>query len=60
MSEIAEVTGRFDVLVTMHAKTLDEMHKLLSEKIGRIQGIQSSESFIEMKTRKKPMPFMPE
>ena len=60
VSEIAEVTGRFDVLVTMHAKTLDEMHKLLSEKIGRIQGIQSSESFIEMKTRKKPMPFMPE
>jgi len=60
VSEIAEVTGRFDVLVTMHARTLDEMHKMLSEKIGRIQGIQSSESFIEMKTRKKPMPFMPE
>lgn len=60
VSEIAEVTGRFDVLVTMHARTLDEIHKMLSEKIGRIQGIQSSESFIEMKTRKKPMPFMPE
>jgi Lrp/AsnC family transcriptional regulator, regulator for asnA, asnC and gidA len=57
--EIAEVTGRFDILVTMYAKTLDEMHKLISNKIGRIQGVISSESFIEMKTRTKPMPYMP-
>jgi len=57
VGEISEVTGRFDVLVTMHAKTLDEIHKMISEKIGKIQGIISSESFIEMKTRSKPMPF---
>ena len=57
--EIAEVTGRFDILVTMYAKTLDEMHKLISNKIGRIQGVISSESFIEMKTRTKSMPYMP-
>ena len=56
--EIAEVTGRFDILVTMYAKSLDEMHKLVSDKIGRIQGVNSSESFIEMKTRTKPMPYM--
>ena len=58
--EIAEVTGRFDILVTMYAHSLDEMHKMVSERIGRIQGINSSESFIEMKTRTKPMPYMPE
>ena len=57
--EIAEVTGRFDILVTMYAKSLDEMHKLVSDKIGRIDGVVSSESFIEMKTRTKPMPYMP-
>jgi Lrp/AsnC family transcriptional regulator for asnA, asnC and gidA len=57
--EIAEVTGRFDILVTMYAKSLDEMHKLISDKIGRIQGVLSSESFIEMKTRSKSMPYMP-
>ncbi len=57
--EIAEVTGRFDILVTMYAKSLDEMHKMVSERIGRIDGIQSSESFIEMKTRSKAMPYMP-
>jgi len=57
--EVAEVTGRFDILVTMYAKTLDEMHRMVSERIGRIDGITSSESFIEMKTRTKAMPYMP-
>jgi len=57
--EIAEVTGRFDILVTMYAKSLDQMHKMVSEKIGGIEGIQSSESFIEMKSRGKAMPYMP-
>ncbi len=57
--EIAEVTGRFDILVTMYARSLDEMHKIVSDKIGRIDGVLSSESFIEMKTRNKSMPYMP-
>ena len=57
--EVAEVTGRFDILVTMYSKSLDQMHKLVSEKIGRIEGIQSSESFIEMKSQNKAMPYMP-
>ncbi|MDH3191156.1 MAG: Lrp/AsnC family transcriptional regulator [Nitrosopumilus sp.] len=56
--EIAEVTGRFDILVTMYAKSLDQIHKIISEHIGRIEGVQSSESFIEMKTRVKAMPYM--
>ncbi len=56
--EIAEVTGRFDILVTMYSKSLEQMHKMVSEKIGRIDGIQSSESFIEMKSRTKAMPYM--
>lgn len=57
--EIAEVTGRFDILVTMYAKSLDEMHRMVSDKIGRIDGVLSSESFIEMKSRTKSMPYMP-
>ena len=57
--EVAEVTGRFDILVTMYSKSLDQMHKMVSERIGRIDGIQSSESFIEMKSRTKAMPYMP-
>jgi len=43
----------------MYAKNLSEMHQLISEKIGKITGIIGSESFIEMKTRTKQMPYMP-
>jgi len=56
--EVAEVTGRFDILVTMYAENLNEMYKIVSDNIGKIEGIISSESFIEMKTRKKQMSFM--
>lgn len=59
VKEVAEVTGRFDILVTMYSKSLDQMHKMVSEHIGRIDGIQSSESFIEMKSRQKEIPYMP-
>ena len=58
VSEISEVTGRFDIMVTMHTKDLNEMHQTVSEKIGKIDGIIGSESFIEMKKRTKPMPFL--
>lgn len=47
--EVAEVTGRFDVLVTMNARSLDEMHQIISEKVGRIEGVQKTETFIEMR-----------
>ena len=58
VSEISEVTGRFDIMVTMYTKNLNEMHQIVSEKIGKIDGIIGSESFIEMKRRTKPMPFL--
>jgi len=47
--EIAEVTGRFDILVTMNAQSLDEMHHLISEKVGRVEGVQKTETIIEMR-----------
>ena len=56
--EVAEVTGRFDILITMYSKSLDQMHKMVSEQIGMIEGVQSSESFIEMKSRTKIMPYV--
>ena len=58
VSEISEVTGRFDILVTMYAENLSEMYRIISDNIGKIQGIIGSESFIEMKTRTKQMPYM--
>ena len=56
--EISEVTGRFDIMVTMYAKNLNEMHKVVSGEIGKIDGILGSESFIEMKRRTKSMPYL--
>ena len=56
--EISEVTGRFDIMVTMYAKNLNEMHKVVSGKIGKIDGIVGAESFIEMKRRTKSMPYL--
>ena len=56
--EVSEVTGRFDILVTMYAENLGEMYRIVSDNIGKIDGIIGSESFIEMKTRTKQMPYM--
>jgi len=56
--EVSEVTGRFDILVTMYAKNLNDMYSVVSDDIGKIDGIVGSESFIEMKTRTKQMPYM--
>ena len=56
--EVSEVTGRFDILVTMYAENLSEMYRIVSDNIGNIQGIIGSESFIEMKTRTKQMSYM--
>lgn len=46
--EIIEVTGRFDILVTLTAKSLDDIHNIV-ESIGRLEGVQRTETFIEMK-----------
>jgi len=56
--EVAEVTGRFDILVTMYAENLSEMYRIVSDSIGKIEGVIGSESFIEMKTRTKQMSYM--
>ena len=56
--EVSEVTGRFDILVTMYAENLNEMYRIVSDNIGKIDGIIGAESFIEMKTRTKQMPYM--
>ncbi len=55
--EVAEVTGRFDILVTMTARSLDEMHQLISEKIGRIEGVQKTETFIEMRKTSRELAY---
>ena len=53
---ISEVTGRFDIIVNVYAKNLEALHDVVIEKIGKIDGIQNTETFVELqKTNKDPV-----
>ena len=52
---ISEVTGRFDIIIHVYAEDLEELHTVVIEKIGKIEGIQNTETFVELqKTSKDP------
>ena len=55
--EIEEVTGRFDVMVTIKARELDDLHNIVTKKIGGIDGGNRRETFIELKTQRKEPTF---
>jgi Lrp/AsnC family transcriptional regulator, regulator for asnA, asnC and gidA len=58
---ISEVTGRFDILITLRATNLEELHTVAIEKIGKIEGIQNTETFVELqRTDKDSVYFMTE
>ena|SRR5271157_1041774 len=48
---IREVTGRFDLLVNMKGKSLDELHRTVYEIIGKIPGVMHAELFMEVSRR---------
>ena len=53
---IIEVTGRFDIMIQVYAQDLEELHTIVIEKIGKIEGIQNTETFVELqKTTKDPV-----
>ncbi|BDQ31533.1 MULTISPECIES: Lrp/AsnC family transcriptional regulator [Nitrosopumilus] len=53
---ISEVTGRFDIIIKVYAKDLEALHTIVIEKIGKVPGIQNSETFVELqKTDKDPV-----
>ena len=53
---ISEVTGRFDIMIHVFAKNLEALHTVVIEKIGKIDGIQNTETFVELqKTDKDPI-----
>lgn len=51
--DISEVTGRFDMLITLRAQNLEELHTVAIEKIGKIEGIQNTETFVELQRTDK-------
>jgi Lrp/AsnC family transcriptional regulator for asnA, asnC and gidA len=55
--EIYEVTGRFDLIVKVKARSLDELHETVSSKMGRIAGVLHTETFIEMRRRERDIAY---
>ena len=52
---ISEVTGRFDMIIRIYAEDLEALHTAVIQKIGKIEGIQNTETFVELqKTNKEP------
>jgi Lrp/AsnC family transcriptional regulator for asnA, asnC and gidA len=42
--------------VSVSAHTLEELHNIVIERIGKIEGIQNTETFVEMqRTEKEPV-----
>jgi len=53
---ISEVTGRFDIMIQVYTRDLEDLHTAVIEKIGKIEGIQNTETFVELqKTDKEPV-----
>jgi len=53
---ISEITGRFDIMIQVYAKNLEALHSLVIEKIGKVEGILNTETFVELqKTNKDPV-----
>jgi Lrp/AsnC family transcriptional regulator for asnA, asnC and gidA len=53
---LSEVTGRFDIIVNLSSRTLEELHNVVIERIGKIEWVQNTETFVEMqRTEKEPM-----
>lgn len=51
--DMTEVTGRFDMLVTLRAPSLEELHATVTGKIGNIAGVQNTETFVELQKRSR-------
>ena len=56
VAEICEITGRFDIIIKVLAEDLEQLHTIIIDKIGKIDGIQNTETFVELeKTDKTPI-----
>jgi Lrp/AsnC family transcriptional regulator for asnA, asnC and gidA len=56
VASISEITGRFDIMIRVFAENLESLHTVVIEKIGKIDGIQNTETFVELQmTDKDPI-----
>jgi Lrp/AsnC family transcriptional regulator for asnA, asnC and gidA len=50
---IREVTGRFDIIANLRGKSLDELHRIVYDVLGKLPGVIHAEVFMEV-SRKVP------
>lgn len=55
---ITEVTGRFDIIVTVHVHDLETLHDIVTNKISHIDGIQNTETFVELDRVDKDLEYL--
>ncbi len=55
--QVIEVTGRFDLFVELKGRTIEELHRTVSEVLGKIPGLNQSETFIEVANRRPRVSF---
>ena len=56
IDRIIEVTGRFDLMVGALSEDLEQLHTIVVDKIGKIDGILNTETFVELeRTEKSPI-----
>ncbi len=55
---ISEVTGRFDMIVRVYADNLESLHTAVIEKVGKIDGIQNTETFVELQKTDKDADYL--
>ena len=47
---IFDITGRYDYFIQIRVRNTEELQSLLSEKMGEINGVQTTETFIIVKS----------
>jgi len=54
---IREVTGRFDLIINLRGRSLDELHRAVYDVIGKIPGMMHAEIFMEVSRKIPPVNF---
>jgi Lrp/AsnC family transcriptional regulator for asnA, asnC and gidA len=55
---IAEVSGRFDTMLQVFTKDLEDLHMVVIDKIGKIDGVQNTETFVELQKTNKELVYL--
>ena len=54
---VQEVTGRFDAFVTLRGKTIEEVYKMVAESLGKIPGVNQTETFVRVEEIRPDVAF---